>query len=71
MRRMLAVGLTGLGLAGCAGGAAVEADAACAARGFAPGSEEYRVCVDAGGAAIATGPGSPWWNTDADDDDGT
>ena len=71
MRMMLAVAVAGLGLAGCAGGPAVEADAACAAQGFAPGSDEYRACMDAGGAAIATGPGSPYWNADAEEDNGT
>ena len=49
-------------LAACAPGPAGLL-AGCEAQGFAPGTEGYRHCQDAGGVAIATGPGSPyaWW----------
>ena len=53
--------LLGCTAAGTAGpDAGPDADAACQARGYAPGTEEYRVCMDARGAAVATGPGSPY-----------
>ena len=54
-------------LAGCAAGPVVDPRSACAARGYAEGSEEFRACMDAGGAAIATGPGSPYANADDDE----
>lgn len=55
-------------LAGCVAGPAPGAAAACAEQGYAPGTEAYRACMDAGGAAIATGPGSPFRNADQEED---
>ena len=47
---------------------APDASAECAAQGHAPGSEAWRLCMDAGGAAIATGPGSPFANVDEEEE---
>jgi hypothetical protein len=66
MRVLLPTALSLL-LAGCAGtGSDIAAE--CAAQGHPPGSEAWRVCADAGGAAIATGPGSPYLNSDNETD---
>lgn len=54
-------------LAGCAAGPEADVALACEAQGFRPGTEEFRVCVDADGAEIATGPGSPYANVDEDE----
>lgn len=54
-------------LLGCAQAARVDVGAACLAQGHQPGGEAYRACVDAGGAALATGPGSPYANVDEEE----
>ena len=59
-----------LPLIGCAGNPERDAAAACTAQGHQPGTEAWRYCVDAGGAAIATGPGSPYANVDEEEDGG-
>jgi hypothetical protein len=56
-------------LLGCAGAPRQDVAASCAAQGHAPGTEEHRFCVDAGGTPIATGPGSPLYNADESDGD--
>ncbi len=48
-------------LLGCAEEAPVGADAACSAQGYQPGTDAWQACTNAGGATIATGPGSPYW----------
>lgn len=48
-------------LIGCAPEAPVDADAACSAQGYAPDTDAWQACTNAGGATIATGPGSPYW----------
>lgn len=57
-------------LFGCAASPGPDAAAECTAQGHQPGTEAWRVCMDAGGAAIATGPGSPYLNADEEDDGG-
>ena len=59
-----------LPLIGCAAGPERDAAAACAAQGHQPGTEAWRHCVEADGAAIATGPGSPYANVDEEEDGG-
>jgi hypothetical protein len=56
-------------LAGCATGPEREADASatCARQGHYVGTDGWRACMEAGGAAVATGPGSPYANADEDD----
>ena len=68
--RVLLPAVLALPLIGCAA-TAPEPDvaAACAAQGHRPGTEAWRVCMEAGGAAIATGPGSPYANADDDEKD--
>jgi hypothetical protein len=51
-------------LIGCAAGPGSDVTAACAAQGHPSGSDAWRVCVEGGGAAVATGPGSPYLNSD-------
>jgi hypothetical protein len=55
-------------LAGCGAGPEPGADfaAACVRQGHDPGTEAWRVCMEADGASIATGPGSPYANADED-----
>jgi hypothetical protein len=55
-------------LSGCTTGPEPGADvaAACERQGHDPGTEAWRVCIEADGAAIATGPGSPFANADED-----
>ena len=69
MRVLLPAGLA-LSLIGCATPPSQDAAAECAAQGHGPGTEAWRVCMEAGGAAIATGPGSPYANADEEDDPG-
>lgn len=71
MRVLVASAFIGVLLAGCTAGPVADPQSACAARGYAMGTEEYRACMDAGGVAIATGPGSPYANVDEDEDNGT
>ncbi len=70
MRLILTVMLA-LPLIGCAA-AGPERDVAaeCGAQGHQPATEAWRHCLEAGGAAIATGPGSPYANVDEEDDGG-
>ncbi len=68
MRVLFAVALS-LPLIACAAGSETDAATACAAQGHEPGTEAWRVCMDAGGAAIATGPGSPYANADEEESD--
>lgn len=65
MRVALAAVLS-MSLVACAAGSYTDASAECAAQGHQPGTEAWRVCMEAGGAAIATGPGSPYANADED-----
>jgi len=67
MSRMLLFMLVPLALTGCATGGPADAEATCRAQGHEPGTEAWRVCVDADGASIATGPGSPYSNRDSFD----
>lgn len=60
MLRMLLFVLAPLALMGCAAEGVADPEAACRSQGYDPGTEAWRVCIDAGGAAIATGPGSPF-----------
>ncbi|HLS18358.1 MAG TPA: hypothetical protein VK090_00985 [Paracoccaceae bacterium] len=60
MSRILLFMLAPLALMGCATEGAADAEAACRAQGYDPGTEAWRVCIDADGAPIATGPGSPY-----------
>lgn len=41
-------------------GTEARVEARCAAQGHQPSTQGWRMCVDAGGLPIATGPGSPW-----------
>ncbi|HET7409214.1 MAG TPA: hypothetical protein VFJ13_03375 [Paracoccaceae bacterium] len=59
MRKLL-FALAPAALMGCAAAGTADPELACRSQGHAPGTEEFRVCMDAGGAAIATGPGSPY-----------
>lgn len=59
-----------LPLIGCAAGPEPDAAAACAAQGHQPGTEAWRVCMEAGGSEIATGPGSPYANADEEESGG-
>lgn len=59
MIRILLFALAPLALIGCTDGVS-DPEAACHAQGYEPGTEAWRVCIDAGGAPIATGPGSPF-----------
>jgi hypothetical protein len=68
--RLLLTAVLALPLIGCAAGAERDVAAACGAQGHQPGTEAWRHCVEAGGAAIATGPGSPYANVDEEDDGG-
>lgn len=60
MSRMLLFMLAPLALMGCAAEGVSDPQAACRAQGYEPGTEAWRVCIDADGAPIATGPGSPY-----------
>lgn len=68
--RVLMTAMLSLALAGCATGPEPNAEAQCAMQGHEPATEAWRVCMEAGGAAIATGPGSPYANADEEDDPG-
>jgi hypothetical protein len=69
MRVLLPIVLA-LPLFGCAADPERDAEAACSAQGHEPGTEAWRHCMEAGGAAIATGPGSPYANVDEEEDSG-
>ncbi len=69
--RVLFPAVLALSLIGCAAGPEPDAAAACAAQGHEPGTEAWRVCMQAGGAAIATGPGSPYAKADEEEEGGT
>lgn len=69
--RIVLPAVLSLSLIGCAAGPAPDASADCAAQGHQPGTEAWRYCMDAGGAEIATGPGSPYANVDEEDDRGS
>jgi hypothetical protein len=68
--RVVLPAVLSLSLIGCAAGPGPDASAECAAQGHQPGTEAWRACMQAGGAAIATGPGSPYANADEEDDGG-
>jgi hypothetical protein len=68
--RVLLPALLALPLIGCAAGPASDVEAACAAQGHQPGTEAWRYCMEADGAAIATGPGSPYAYVDEEEDGG-
>lgn len=70
MRVLLPAVLT-LSLFGCAAGPQSDAAADCVDQGYQPGTEVYRACVEGGGAAIATGPGSPYAMVDEEESSGT
>lgn len=59
MRLLLAV-LASAFLVGCGVGGKADPEAACRSQGYQPGEEAWDVCIGAGGAAIATGPGSAY-----------
>lgn len=60
MFRKLLIVLAPVALMGCATAGIADPEAACRAQGYEPGTEAWRVCMDADGAWIATGPGSPY-----------
>jgi hypothetical protein len=66
--RVLLPAMLALPLIGCAAGPDSNVEAACAAQGHQPGTEAWRYCLEADGAAIATGPGSPYANVDEEED---
>lgn len=65
--RVLSLALPAAFLLGCAAGPQVDAREECISQGHAPGTDAFRACVDAGGAEIATGPGSPYANADEEE----
>ena len=68
--RVLLMAALALPLIGCAAAPLRDAAAACAEQGYQPGTEAWRACTEAGGAEIATGPGSPYANVDEEEDSG-
>jgi hypothetical protein len=73
--RALFTAVLALPLSGCSAwqdsaGRTPDVEAACAAQGHHPGTEAWRYCMEADGAEIATGPGSPYANVDEEDDSG-
>lgn len=67
MRIVFAVILVPGLLLGCTRPAQIDASAACVAQGHRPGTEAHWACMNAGGAQIATGPGSPYANADEEE----
>jgi hypothetical protein len=59
--RFLLFALAPAALLGCTAAGNTDAELACEAQGFAPGTEGWQVCMDADGARLATGPGSAYW----------